>query len=660
MASKAAAIPVKVVIVTLDAHLAGAYERARAMLRAEAPGVDLRMHVAAEYTADPVKLQACLADIADGHFIVATQLFTEESAGPVKDAIAARRGDADAICCALCVQELVKCTRIGKFDMGAERSAFSPLSVLKKLRGSREDGKSSGERQMTMLRQLPKLLRFIPGAAQDVRVYFLAIQYWLGGSDINIANMVKMMLDRYAAGPRKALRGAVKVAEPVEYPEVGVYHPDLPGTRLAERASALPQRGMAGTIGIMVGRSYVLAGNTSHYDAVIRAFEARGLRTIPVFASGLDARPAISRFFTGARSGVAVRDTAKGEAPAAIDALVNLTGFSLVGGPAYNDSEAARGVLLDLDVPYIVAPSLEFQRVDEWYADGRGLNPLQATLQVAIPELDGATNPVVFGGRTVGKPGEAEGASEPIPERIDTLADRVARLARLRRTPRNERKVAVIFNFPPNAGNTGSAAYLGVFESLQRTLQALKADGYTVEVPESVDALRELVCDGNRERYGAPANVAERIPVDDHVRRERYLAEIERTWGPAPGRQLTDGRSLYVMGLHLGNVFIGVQPSFGWEGDPMRLLFEGNFAPTHAFSAFYRWLKRGLRRGRGAALRHARRAGVHAGQAGGPVGQVLAGAADRRPAQRVPVRLEQLVRGHAWPSAAASRRWCRT
>ncbi|MFN5701284.1 MAG: cobaltochelatase subunit CobN, partial [Betaproteobacteria bacterium] len=32
-------------------------------------------------------------------------------------------------------------------------------------------------------------------------------------------------------------------------------------------------------------------------------------------------------------------------------------------------------------------------------------------------------------------------------------------------------------------------------------------------------------------------------------------------------------------------------PAFGYEGDPMRLLFEKGFAPTHAFSAFYRWLK---------------------------------------------------------------------
>jgi magnesium chelatase subunit H len=34
-----------------------------------------------------------------------------------------------------------------------------------------------------------------------------------------------------------------------------------------------------------------------------------------------------------------------------------------------------------------------------------------------------------------------------------------------------------------------------------------------------------------------------------------------------------------------------VQPTFGYEGDPMRLLFEKGFAPTHAFTQFYLWLK---------------------------------------------------------------------
>jgi len=37
----------------------------------------------------------------------------------------------------------------------------------------------------------------------------------------------------------------------------------------------------------------VLAGDTAHYDGVINALEARGLRVVPAFASGLDSRPAM-------------------------------------------------------------------------------------------------------------------------------------------------------------------------------------------------------------------------------------------------------------------------------------------------------------------------------------------------------------------------------
>jgi magnesium chelatase subunit H len=75
-------------------------------------------------------------------------------------------------------------------------------------------------------------------------------------------------------------------------------------------------------------RSYLLARDSAHYDGVISALEANGMSVVPAFASGLDARPAIERFFM-----------ANGQPT--VDAVVNLTGFSLVGGPAYNDADAA-------------------------------------------------------------------------------------------------------------------------------------------------------------------------------------------------------------------------------------------------------------------------------------------------------------------------------
>ena len=431
-------------------------------------------------------------------------------------------------------------------------------------------------------------MKFIPGTAQDVRAYFLALQYWLAGSEENLASLVRLLVDRYATGARTHMQGTLRAAPPVQYPDVGLYHPRAPG-RIVERAEDLPRGGGAGTVGLLLLRSYVLSGNAGHYDGVIAALEARGLRVIPAFASGLDSRPAMARYFS--RDGVPV-----------VDAVVSLTGFSLVGGPAYNDARAAETVLAGLDVPYVAAHPVEFQTLAQWQDDPRGLLPVEATMMVAIPELDGAIWPMTFGGRC-GRSRSAQtcpgcdGKScsrdmVPHNERAQALAGRVAKLVQLRRTARRDRRVAlVLFNFPPNAGATGTAAYLSVFASLHNTMRALRDAGYGIDVPETEDALRHAILAGNASRFGADANVAALVPVDAHVRRETHLAEIERQWGPAPGRALSDGASLFILGAQFGNVFVGVQPAFGYEGDPMRLLFEHGFAPTHAFSAFYRWIR---------------------------------------------------------------------
>jgi magnesium chelatase subunit H len=585
------ATPVRVVIVTMDTHLASATELARRALVRDYPGLSLVLHAASEFGADEAALARCRADIATADVILAAMLFLEDHFKPILGDLLARRDRCDVLASVLSAGEVMKLTRMGQFTMDSE--AGGALGFLKRLRGSgKERNASAGARQVKMLKRLPKILRFIPGTAQDVRAYFLTLQYWLAGSDANIGNMIRMLIDRYADGPRRTLRGAARVAPPIEYPDVGVYHPRLKG-HIGTRADALPGTGNRGTVGVLGLRSYMLAGNAAHYDGVIAALEARGLRVVPAFSSGLDSRPAIEQFFMD-------------RGRATIDALVSLTGFSLVGGPAYNDARAAEDILAKLDVPYIAAHPAELQTLEQWGASDRGLSPVESTIMVAIPELDGATGPIVFGGRSdkaghacagchrgcVFTAGNDDRDMQPCIERAEMLAARVDRLVTLRRTRLADRKVGiVIFNFPPNAGNAGTAAYLAVFESLWRTLGAMKAAGYSVDMPNSVDDLRTGIIDGNRERFGAPANVHTRISADDHVRRERWLREIEAQWGPAPGKQQSDGNSIFVLGASFGNVFVGVQPSFGYEGDPMRLLFEKGFAPTHAFSAFYRWLR---------------------------------------------------------------------
>ncbi|MFN3592991.1 MAG: cobaltochelatase subunit CobN, partial [Thermaurantiacus sp.] len=222
-------------------------------------------------------------------------------------------------------------------------------------------------------------------------------------------------------------------------------------SRITTDPRDLPRpKGAPATVGLLMLRSYILSGDTAHYDAVIRAFEAKGIAVLPAFAGGLDGRPAIDTYLQGK-----------------VDALVSLTGFSLVGGPAYNDSPAAVAALTALDVPYVAAHPLEFQTLGQWQASPGGLGPVETTMLIALPEIDGASNPTVFAGRHGAEGctgcGRSCQAASPealqtramaaCPERVEALADKVARLARLRASKAQDRKLAIVlYGFPPNAG----------------------------------------------------------------------------------------------------------------------------------------------------------------------------------------------------------------
>ena len=588
----------RVLIITMDTHLNSAVNRSIEALKKVAPFINLNIYSATQYTNDTNLLEDCRNEIARADIIFVGMLFLENQFLPIIEDLKARRDKCDAMVCAVSAAEIVRLTKLGKLDMSKPTSG--PMALIKKLKGdTSKKNASSGERQMKMLRRLPKVLRFIPGTAQDLRAYFLCIQYWLGGSEDNMLNLALYLASRYGKGAQanhREICSKLSYEEPLEYPDIGVYHPRMK-PKIRSKANELPilnnRESKRGRVGVLMLRSYLLANNSEHYDAVIAALEVQGLQVVPAFAAGLDARPAINEFFM--KNGVST-----------VDAVISLTGFSLVGGPAYNDAHAAEEMLAKLDVPYIAAHPVEFQTLDQWGESNRGLLPVESTIMIAIPELDGAVVPMVFGGRPGPQGVTCKGCHKgctfskeqvqqdmfTCTERTSMLSQRVAKLVDLRRTKREDKKVTVVlFNFPPNAGNIGTAAYLSVFESVFHMMGKLKSEGYSIDMPSSIDELREDILSGNAKKYGADANVHTLIPTQDHIKREKHLSAIEAQWGPAPGKQLNNGANIFVLGKQYGNFLIAIQPSFGYEGDPMRLLFEKGFAPTHAFSAFYRYIR---------------------------------------------------------------------
>ena len=79
----------RVVVVTMDSHLASAMVHARGDLRREIPGLDLNVHAADEWASDDGALAECLADIARADIVIASMLFLEDHIKAVLPALAA-------------------------------------------------------------------------------------------------------------------------------------------------------------------------------------------------------------------------------------------------------------------------------------------------------------------------------------------------------------------------------------------------------------------------------------------------------------------------------------------------------------------------------------------------------------------------------------------
>lgn len=219
-----------------------------------------------------------------------------------------------------------------------------------------------------------------------------------------------------------------------------------------------------------------------------------------------------------------------------------------------------------------------------------GLHPIQVALLVVLPGLDGGMEPIVFAGRD-----PISGNSHALHKRVEQLCTRAIRWAELKRKTKMDKKLAItVFSFPPDKGNVGTAAYLNVFSSIYSVLRDLKKDGYNVEgLPETPEELIEEVIHDKEAQFNSPnLNVVYRMNVREYQALTPYANMLEENWGKPPGHLNSDGENLLVYGKQYGNIFIGVQPTFGYEGDPMRLLFSKSASPHHGFAAYYTFVEK--------------------------------------------------------------------
>ena len=346
------------------------------------------------------------------------------------------------------------------------------------------------------------------------------------------------------------------------------------------------------TVGIVFYRAHHLAGNTAFVDVLTDAVEAAGANAVPVFCGSLRAlSPDAAADLRGLLGGC--------------DTLITtvLAAGGAVPEAAGGDEDAwDAGALADLDVPVVQGLVLTSSRAD-WAASDAALTPMDAGMQVAIPEFDSRLIGVPFSFKEIGADGIPVYLADP--ERAARVAGIATRLARLRYVPAAEKKVAIVLSsYPTKHSRVGNAVGLDTPASAVALLAAMAERGYDIGEldPATVDGdalVHQLIAAGGHDvewlTEDQMAQAAIRVPAARYQEWFELVPESLRTrmtehWGAAPGElYVTDGE-IYVAALRFGNVVLMIQPPRGFGENPIAIYHDPDLPPSHQYLAAYRWL----------------------------------------------------------------------
>jgi cobaltochelatase CobN len=356
------------------------------------------------------------------------------------------------------------------------------------------------------------------------------------------------------------------------------------------------------TVGVVFYRAHELSGNTAFVDTLCDAIEDHGANALPVYASSLRG--------LGVGEGADAGFLAVLRGCDALVVTVLAAGGSRAGDASAGGDEEAWdvGALAELDVPILQGLCLTGGRA-AWAASDAAISPLDAAMQVAIPEFDGRLITVPFSFKET-VPAEAGGDGLPRyvadPERSARVAGIAVRHARLRHLPNAEKKIAIVLSsYPTKHARVGNAVGLDTPASAVRMLAALAGAGYAVgEYPTDGDELiHTLIAAGGHDVEWLTEDqlrvASARVPLADYQRwfaalPEPLRAGVAEHWGPPPGELYVDsssGRDEIVLAtLRYGNVVLMIQPPRGFGENPVAIYHDPALPPSHHYLAAYRWL----------------------------------------------------------------------
>ncbi len=396
-----------------------------------------------------------------------------------------------------------------------------------------------------------------------------ALRYLVAGGPANLAELARFLSDT-------VLFTGEGFQPPAPTPEYGAHD-------ARELSPGRP------TVGIVFYRAHALAANTGFVDVLADAIRAAGAHALPVFCGSLRG----------------LGDTQAHGLRALLsrcDAVV--TTVLAAGGSAGAEQESwDAGALAALDVPVVQGLCLTTSRAT-WQASDAALSPMDAAMQVAIPEFDGRLVSVPFSFKELGPEGIPVYVADP--ERAARVAGTVVALARLRQVPASDKRLAIALSaYPTKHSRIGNAVGLDTPASAVVLLRALAEAGYDLgglDVAEldGDTLIHRLIAAGGHDvewlTEEQMTRAAIRVPVAEYAQWFAQLPALLResvvaAWGEPPGELYVSEDAIYVGSLRFGNVVLLIQPPRGFGENPVAIYHDPELAPSHQYLAAYRWLE---------------------------------------------------------------------
>ena len=341
-------------------------------------------------------------------------------------------------------------------------------------------------------------------------------------------------------------------------------------------------------VGVVLYRALLQAGDLQLVESLLASLRQQGLAPRALWVSGL-------------RDLALQRGVADLLGREAVEAVVCTTSFASV-----QFEEAGLGAPLwdRLDVP-VFQLLCSSQSRETWADSSIGLGPLDLSLQVALPELDGRITTRVGAFKEVSGADAALATalhqSRPDRERLVWVSQLVARWCELRRTPAAERRIGLVLaNYPTRNSRLANGVGLDTPASATNLLHWLADAGYGLgepALPADGDALIQRLLQGQTndpESQHRPPLA--HLPLATYQAWYSTLPEVgrarlEQRWGPPQADPSLTSQGFPVAGLQFGQVSLLLQPERGYDRDPSLNYHCPDLPPPHAYLARYVWLR---------------------------------------------------------------------